>query len=95
MQIIHCIESRKQHESKDTDINVHIKKNYISNIDLNIDKDISDNDYGSISKIDKNAENWHYLVKFTSDGYTLHSSHKLGKYGIKASELVCDVVYLN
>ena len=52
-QIIHCIESRKQHESEDTDINVHIKKNDIRDIALNILKDISDNNYGEVSTIDK------------------------------------------
>ena len=39
-RIIHCIASRKQHESMDTDINDHTKHNSIGNIDLNIGKDI-------------------------------------------------------
>ena len=47
-QIIHCIDSRKQNKSTNTDIVVHIKHNAIRNTDLNIDKDISDNDYEAI-----------------------------------------------
>ena len=93
--IIHCIYSRKQTESTDTVINVHIKHNTISNIDLNIGKDISENDYGAISIIDKNAETGYYFVKWTSDSYTFQYSHKIGKYFIKAGWLVCDAVYFN
>ena len=59
----------KKHKSTDTDINVHIKQNFISNIDLDICKDISDKDYGEISTIDRNAENGYSLVKWTSDSY--------------------------
>ena len=55
--IIHCIESRKQQKKSDTDRHVNIKQNFIKNIDLNIGKNISDNNYGSISTIDKNIEN--------------------------------------
>ena len=84
-----------KYESTNTDINVHIKQNFTSNIALNIRKDISDNNDGVISKIDKNAENEYYLVKWTSNSYTLQSSHMIGKYVIKAGELVCDTVYLN
>ena len=51
--MIHCIDIRKQQESTDTDINVHIKQNSVRKISLNIGKDISDNDYGEISTIDK------------------------------------------
>ena len=69
-QIIHCIDSREQHESADTGIHVHIENHSIRKIALNIGKDISENDYGAILTIEKNAENWCYLVKWTSDGYT-------------------------
>ena len=55
-KIVHFIDSIKQHEATNTDINVHIKQNAILNIALNIGKDISDNDYGEVSTIDKNAE---------------------------------------
>ena len=51
--IIHCIDGIKQHESTNTDINAHIKYNFISHIYLKIEKYTSDNDYGSISAIDK------------------------------------------
>ena len=90
-EIIDCIENKRQHESTDTDINVHIKKNAIRNISLNIFKDISVNDYGAISTIDKNAEN----VKWKSGSYTLQYSHKIARDVIKDGEFVCDVVYLN
>ena len=40
----------------------------------------------------KNAEIGYYLVKYTSDSYTFKSYHKIGKYIIKAGELVCDAV---
>ena len=43
--MIYYIEIIKQHESTDTDINVHIKQNSIKNIALKIVKDISDNNY--------------------------------------------------
>ena len=56
-KIIHCIESIKYHESSDTDTNVCIKRNSVRNIALNIGKYISDNYYGAILTIDKNAEN--------------------------------------
>ena len=44
--------------------------NAIRNIALNIGKDISDNDYGAISIIEKNAECGYYLVEFTRENYT-------------------------
>ena len=44
--IIHCIDGIKQHESTNTDINVHIKLKSIKNIALNIGRDISVKDYG-------------------------------------------------
>ena len=93
--IIHCIYSRKQTESTDTVINVHIKHNTISNIDLNIGKDISENDYGAISIIDKNAETGYYFVKWTSDSYTFQYSNKIVRDMIKAVYLVCDALYAN
>ena len=85
----------KQHKSTDTEISFHIKHNAIRNIAFKIVKDISDNDYGEISTIEKNAENWYYLGKCTSDSYTLQSSHNIGRDVIKVGELVCDAVYLN
>ena len=39
---------------------------------------MSDNDYGAISKIGKNAENIYYLVKRKIDGYNFYSYHKIG-----------------
>ena len=71
------------------------KNNPIRNIDFKIGRDISDNDYGEISTIDKNTENWYYLVQWTSDSYTFQYSHKIGRDVIKAVGLVCDAVYLN
>ena len=56
-QIIDFVESRTEHKSSDTDINIHIKLIYIRKISLNIGKDISDNNYVAISTINKNAEN--------------------------------------
>ena len=53
--------------------------NAIRNIALNIRKDISDNDYGEISKIEKNVECGYYLVEFTCGNYTFQSSHRIGK----------------
>ena len=46
-------------------------------------------------QLTKNAENLYYLLKQTSDSYTLQSSHKIGIYVIKSGELVFDAVYLN
>ena len=69
-KIIYCIESRKQQESIDTDVYVHIKYNAGKNIALNIGKDISDNNYGEASTIDKNVENEYYLVKWTGGSYS-------------------------
>ena len=43
----------------------------------------------------KNAENWYYLVKCTSGSYTFQSSHNIGRYVIKSSDLMCGAVYLN
>ena len=74
-------------------MNVQMKHNAISTIDLNIGKNIIDNNYGEISKIDKNAQNKYCIVKCTSDSYTLQSSHNIGKYFIKARDLVCYALY--
>ena len=52
-QIIHYIDSRKQHEATNTEINVHINKNSIRDIDLNIGKYIGDKDYGEIPTMKK------------------------------------------
>ena len=76
-------------------INVHSKKNYIRNIALNIGSDIKYEDFGAISRIDKNIESGYYPVKWTSESYTLQSYKKLGNDVIKAGELLCDAVYLN
>ena len=54
-----------QHEATNTDINVHIKRNDISNIALNMSKDISNTYFSSISIIDKNSESGYYLVNWT------------------------------
>ena len=43
----------------------------------------------------KKGKNRYYLVKWTSDSCTLESSHRIGRYNIKAGELVYDAVYLN
>ena len=94
-QLIHCIDSRKQNNSTNTDIDVYKKHNSIGNIYLSVGKDISDSNYGEISTVDKNAENGYYLVKWTSYSYTLHSSHKIFRDVIKAISLVSDAVYLN
>ena len=48
-----------------------------------------------MSTIDKNSENGYYPVKWTSDFYTLKSYHNIGRYFIKAGELVFDELYLN
>ena len=45
--------------------------------------------------MEKNAENIYYLVKCTSDIYTLQYSHNKVRDVIKYGELVCGVVYLN
>ena len=95
LEIIHCINSVKQHKSTNNDIYLHIKQNFIRNIALKIGKDISENYYGKFSTIDKNAKFLYYLVKWTSESYNFQSSHKIVKYVIRASELVCDAVYLN
>ena len=50
-QIIHCIDSRKTWSTY-TGINIHINQNTIRNIALNIGKDISDRNYGSVSKFE-------------------------------------------
>ena len=34
-------------------------------------------------------------MRWKSGIYTLQSSHKIGRYVIKARELVCDAVHLN
>ena len=94
-QIIHCVGSQKQHVATNSDINVHIKQNSIRNIALNIFRDIIDEYYDAISIIDKNIESGYYPVKWSSESYNLQSSHKLGKYLIKAGELVCYSVYFN
>ena len=54
-----------------------IYKKIIRNIDLNIGKDISDNNYREILTIDKNEENGYYLVKWISDSYNFNSYHKI------------------
>ena len=51
--------------------------------------------YGKIDTIDKNPESEYYIVKWKSESYTFQSYKKLGNDVIKASELVCDAVYLN
>ena len=71
-----------------------MKNNSISKIALKIGKDISENYYGNFSTIDKNANFLYYLVKWTSDRYTFLSYHKIGKYFIKAGELVYYAAYL-
>ena len=43
----------------------------------------------------KNVESVYYLVKWTSERYIFQYYQKLGKCFIKASELVCGVLYLN
>ena len=43
----------------------------------------------------QNAENWYYLVKWTSGSYTLQYSHNIVRDVIKAGELMCDAEYLN
>ena len=48
-----------------------------------------------ISTIDKNAENWYYLVKWTSGSYTLPYYHSMGENVTKAGYLVYDSFYLN
>ena len=73
----------EREKKTDTDRNVYIKHNYIRNVALNIGKDRSDNYYGETSKIDKNAENGYYLVKWTSDSYTFQYSHMIGRDFIK------------
>ena len=77
-QIIHFIDSKKQHETTRYDINVNIKKNSIRKITLNIGRDIRDEYYGTISTIDKNPESGNYHVKRRGESYTLKSSKKLG-----------------
>ena len=53
--MIHCIDNIKQHEATNTEININIKQNAVSNIALNFGIDIIDNYYGEISTIDKNS----------------------------------------
>ena len=45
--------------------------------------------------IENNVENIYFLVKWTSDSYTLQYSPKIGRQFIKADELACYSVYLN
>ena len=52
---IHCIDSRKQRESMNTDTNVITNQNSIINIDLNIGKYISEINYGAVSTTDINV----------------------------------------
>ena len=94
-QTIYCIDSRKQHESTETDINVYIKQNAIKNIALNIRKYIKLTTIMKLFQKLKNAENGYYIIEWTSDIYTFHYSHKIGRYVIKSGELVCDEVYFN
>ena len=63
---------------------LHIKQYAISNIVLNNGKNISVNDYRTISTIDKNAENWYDFVKCKSYSYTLQSYYKIARDVIKA-----------
>ena len=76
-------------------MNVHIKQNSITNIDLNIGRYISDNYYRKFYTIDKNLECGYYLVKFTSDSYTLQYFREILKYLIKYGEMMCDSVYIS
>ena len=48
--------------------------------------------FQQLTKVQQNRYN---IVKWTSDSYNFQYSHKIGRYVIKADELVCDVVYLN
>ena len=77
----------------------HNKFSYIHNaickIDLNLGKDIIDNDYETISTIYKNSENLYCLVKWISKSYNFQYSRNMGRYVIKYGELVYDAVYLN
>ena len=86
---------KNNNESTNTGITVHVKYNSISNIYINIGKDISDNYYEEISTIEKNAENEYYLVKWKIDSYNLQYSHNIVKDMIKNVDLVCDALYLN
>ena len=72
-----------------------MKQNDIRNIALKIGRDISSEDYGTISTSDKNSESGYYLVKWTSESYTFQYSRQLGNCFIKAGDFVCDVVYFN
>ena len=95
MYIYIFIENKKQHKASNCDIKFHIKQNSISDIALNIVRYVSEKGQGEISEIDKNLESGFCFVKWTSDSYTLQSSNKLGKYVIKAGDLVFNAVYLN
>ena len=43
----------------------------------------------------KNSESGHYLVKCKSESYNFQSCQNLGKYFIRAGELLCYAVYFN
>ena len=58
-------------------------------------KHISGNNYGAITKFDKNAENGYHIIIWTSDSFTFQYSHKIGRDVIKAGMFVCYTVYLN
>ena len=79
------------------DTNVCIKNNDIRKIALNneIYIYISDKNHGVISTIYQNLESGYYLVKWTSEMYTLQYTKKLGNDVIKAGDLGCGSVYLN
>ena len=49
---IFCIDSKKTHKATNYDINVHIEQSDIKNMYLNIGRDVSDKDYGSIYTIE-------------------------------------------
>ena len=85
---MHCIDIIKQHETTNTNININIKQNSIRKNASNIDRYISENDYGEMYTIER-IENVNIIFfNWTSDSYTLHYIHKIGKYLIKDGELV-------
>ena len=66
-------------------MNVHIKQKAINNIDLNNVKYFSDNNYGVISTIDKNAESGFFLLNVQVIVYFFQYLNNIGKYVIKAN----------
>ena len=93
--ISHFFNSKKQHETTNTDFFLPIEHISTRTIALNICRYISDKGCGAISTIGKKIESEYDLVKCTSDNYTLQYSNKIVKGIIKAGELVCDALYLN